>query len=108
MTKVFQPSFMRAKTQDPMQFAIVSVVVNIARALCCHAIRPCRHCMGTSIAAWINASFGDRLSRRNLFTLDARMIDKLPRIILSGMLMGAILLAVPGFSAPTMATGAAF
>ncbi len=95
MTKVFQPSFYaREDTKTPMQFAIVSVAVNIIASFALsHYFSHVGIAMGTAIAAWVNAILlGITLSRRNLFTLDARMIDKLPRIILSGMLMGAILL----------------
>jgi putative peptidoglycan lipid II flippase len=95
MTKVFQPSFYaREDTKTPMQFAIISVIVNIVASF--GLSRYFSHvgiAMGTAIAAWVNALLlGITLSRRQLFALDARMSDKLPRIILSGLLMGAILL----------------
>jgi putative peptidoglycan lipid II flippase len=95
MTKVFQPSFYaREDTKTPMQFAIVSVVVNIAASfLLSYVFSHVGIAMGTSIAAWINALLlGITLHRRSLFTLDERTIDKVPRIILSGMLMGLMLL----------------
>jgi putative peptidoglycan lipid II flippase len=95
MTKVFQPSFYaREDTRTPMQFAIVSVIVNVAASLVLS--RYLSHvgiAMGTAIAAWVNALLlAVTLSRRRLFTLDGRLIGKLPRIILSGLLMGALLL----------------
>jgi putative peptidoglycan lipid II flippase len=95
LTKVFQPSFYaREDTKTPMQFAIVSVVVNVIASLMLS--RYFAHvgiAMGTAIAAWINALLlAVTLTKRKLFSLDARLIDRLPRIILSAFLMGAILL----------------
>jgi putative peptidoglycan lipid II flippase len=96
MTKVFQPSFYaREDTKTPMQFAIISVIVNIiASLLLSRYFSHVGIAMGTAIAAWINALLlAVTLSRRKLFTLDARLIDRLPRIVFSGLLMGAMLLA---------------
>ena len=46
-------------------------------------------------SAWINAlQLGVTLSRRGHFTADERLRKRLPRIVLSGLLMGALLLGL--------------
>jgi putative peptidoglycan lipid II flippase len=96
LTKVFQPSFYaREDTRTPMRFAIISVVVNIVMSFVLS--RYMGHvgiAAGTAIAAWVNTlCLAFTLSRRKLFSLDERLIDRLPRIILSALLMGGFLLA---------------
>ncbi|MBC8038358.1 MAG: murein biosynthesis integral membrane protein MurJ, partial [Rhizobiales bacterium] len=95
MTKVFQPGFYaREDTATPMRFAIISVVVNIAASLVLS--RWFGHvgiAMATSIAAWVNAGLlGVTLSRRGYYVMDERLQNRLPRIVLSGLAMGALLL----------------
>lgn len=95
MTKVFQPGFYaREDTATPMRFAIFSVVVNIVLSFVLS--RFMGHvgiALATSIAAWTNATqLGLALSRRGHFALDDRLKRRLPRIILSGLLMGVLLL----------------
>ena len=49
--------------------------------------------MGSTIAAWLNAAvLGVTLARRGHFEMDARLKRRLPRTIVSGLLMGVILL----------------
>ena len=96
MTKVFQPGFYaREDTKTPMRFAIVSVVVNIVASISLSQwFGHTGIALATSIAAWVNcALLGVTLSRRGLFELDERSRMRLPRILLSGVAMGAILLA---------------
>jgi putative peptidoglycan lipid II flippase len=96
MTKVFQPGFYaREDTKTPMRFAIVSVVVNIvASVLLSFQFGHVGIALATSIAAWINAGLlALTLSSRGWFTLDERARDRLPRILLSGMAMGGLLLS---------------
>jgi putative peptidoglycan lipid II flippase len=96
MTKVFQPGFFaREDTRTPMIFAIISVVVNIAASLILSRfIGHVGIAIATSIAAWINAILlGLTLSRRGDYQPDARLIQRLPRIILASLIMGAALLA---------------
>ena len=96
MTKVFQPGFYaREDTRTPMRFAIVSVVVNITASILLSLwLGHAGIALATTIAAWVNAGLlGVTLSRRGLFTLDDRLRRRLPRIVLSGLVMGALLLA---------------
>lgn len=95
MTKVFQPGFFaREDTKTPMQFAIISVAINIAASLLLS--RWYGHvgiAMATSIAAWANAILlATALTRRGHYKLDDRLKARLPRIVISGVLMGLLLL----------------
>ena len=95
MTKVFQPGFYaREDTKTPMRFAIISVAVNIVASIILSLwIGHVGIALATSLAAWVNAGLlGMTLSRRDLFVLDVRLRRRLPLIVLSGMLMGALLL----------------
>jgi putative peptidoglycan lipid II flippase len=96
MTKVFQPGFYaREDTKTPMRFAIVSVVINIAASLVLsHWFGHVGIAMATSIAAWVNAvMLATALARRGFYKPDDQFKKKLPRIMISGVLMGAVLLA---------------
>ncbi len=111
MTKVFQPGFYaREDTSTPMRFAIVSVIVNIAASLILS--RWFGHvgiAMATSIAAWVNAALlGITLSRRRYYVMDERLQARLPRIVLSGLAMGALLLAGTRLLAGNYLEGAGF
>ena len=95
MTKVFQPGFYaREDTKTPMRFAIVSVVINIAASLLLS--RWYGHvgiAMATSLAAWANAILlAISLTRRGHYQMDGRLKARLPRILVSGLLMGLLLL----------------
>jgi putative peptidoglycan lipid II flippase len=96
LTKVFQPGFFaREDTKTPMRFALISVAVNVAGSLILS--RYMGHvgiALATSLAAWLNAALlAVTLSRRGLFLLDERSRQRLPRILISALVMGALLLA---------------
>jgi putative peptidoglycan lipid II flippase len=96
LTKVFQPGFFaREDTKTPMRFALISVAVNVAGSLILS--RYMGHvgiALATSLAAWLNtALLAVTLSQRGLFVLDERSRQRLPRILISALLMGALLLA---------------
>ena len=95
MTKVFQPGFYaREDTTTPMRFAIISVVINIVASLLLS--RWYGHvgiAMATSLAAWANAILlAISLTRRGHYQMDGRLKARLPRILVSGLLMGLLLL----------------
>jgi putative peptidoglycan lipid II flippase len=49
--------------------------------------------MGSTLAAWLNAAMlGVTLARRGFYSPDDRLKRKLPRVVFSGLMMGAILL----------------
>jgi putative peptidoglycan lipid II flippase len=96
LTKVFQPGFFaREDTRTPMRFAIISVVVNVVAAIVLSLLmRQTGIALATSLAAWVNAILlGVTLHRRGLFSLDERCRKRLPRILASAVLMGALLVA---------------
>jgi putative peptidoglycan lipid II flippase len=108
MIKVFQPGFFaREDTRTPMNFAIVSVAVNIAASLILSRyIGHVGIAAATSIAAWVNATLlGLTLSRRGDYKPDPRLVQRLPRIILASLILGAVLLAGYWFSAESYALG---
>ncbi len=95
MTKVFQPGFYaREDTKTPMRFAIISVLINIVASLLLS--RWYGHvgiAMATSLAAWANAILlAISLTRRGHYQMDGRLKARLPRILVSGVLMGLLLL----------------
>lgn len=95
MTKVFQPGFYaREDTKTPMRFAIISVVINIALSLILSRwFAQVGIAAATSIAAWANAiMLAVALTTRGHYELDARLKKRLPRILISGVLMGLLLL----------------
>ena len=111
MTKVFQPGFYaREDTATPMRFAIVSVIVNIVASLVLS--RYFGHvgiAMATSLAAWTNAiQLGVTLSRRGFYAPDERLKQRLPRILISGLAMGLLLLGGVWLFAPSYAPGQGF
>jgi putative peptidoglycan lipid II flippase len=67
------------------------VVASIVLAL---FLRQIGIALATSLAAWVNAILlGITLRRRGLFSLDERSRKRLPRIVMSAVLMGVILAA---------------
>ena len=111
MTKVFQPGFYaREDTATPMRFAIISVAINIgASLLLSRWFGHAGIAMGTTIAAWTNAAqLGLTLARRGHFNLDDRLRQRLPRMLISGFIMGAILLGGYYLLAGNFAPGRGF
>ena len=111
LTKVFQPGFYaREDTKTPMRFAIISVLVNVAVSLILS--RLLGHvgiALATTLAAWVNAALlGITLHRRSLFALDERSRKRLPRIVMSAALMGALLFAGTWVLAANYAENAGF
>jgi putative peptidoglycan lipid II flippase len=95
LTKVFQPGFYaREDTRTPMQFAIVSVFVNIvASFVLSHYFGHVGIAMATSLAAWTNAlQLYFRLRKLEHFNFDQRSKQRLPLIVLSTFVMAMILL----------------
>jgi putative peptidoglycan lipid II flippase len=97
LQKVFQPGFFaREDTRTPMKFALYSVGLNIAGAL---ALFPFLGHVGialaTTVASWLNAVLlGVTLSGRGHFQADLTLRRNLPRIVLSSLAMGALVLAL--------------
>jgi putative peptidoglycan lipid II flippase len=96
LLKIFQPGFFaREDTRTPMNFALVSVAVNIAGALALFPfIGHVGIALATSLSAWLNAALlGVTLSRRGHFASDATLRRNLPRILVASLAMGGVLVA---------------
>ncbi|MGE0212113.1 MAG: murein biosynthesis integral membrane protein MurJ [Parvibaculaceae bacterium] len=95
LNKVFSPGyFAREDTRTPMRFAIMSVAINISCALVLSRyIGHLGIASATAIAAWVNALLlmGVLMKRRH-FALDARMRERLPRMLLACLVMTAVLI----------------
>ncbi len=108
MTKVFQPGyFAREDTRTPMRIAMLSVVVNIIGSLVLSQFfAHVGIAMATAIAAWVNtAGLGLVLKRRGFYVPDARLRDRLPRMVLASLGMGAVLFLLNRALAPVFVPG---
>jgi putative peptidoglycan lipid II flippase len=91
--------FSRNDTKTPFYLSVISVSLNIIISISLFSkigfiIIP----IATSISSWINVLMHCYFIRkRNLHTLDSKLIYKLPRIILSVVVMGIILYLLLGF-----------
>jgi putative peptidoglycan lipid II flippase len=111
LTKIFQPGFFaREDTTTPMRFAIIAVIVNvIASFLLSRNFQHVGLAAGTSISAWVNAGLLIFTSlRRGLFVPDARLRDRLPRMLLSLAVMAVVLYGALYLLEPNYAEGAGF
>ncbi len=94
LIKVLTPGFYaREDTATPVKIAIVCVVANTALALV--LMRPLAHvgiALATAIAAWLNAALlALMLKRRGALAPDARLGERLPRMIAATIAMAALL-----------------
>ncbi|MGI9435297.1 MAG: murein biosynthesis integral membrane protein MurJ [Geminicoccaceae bacterium] len=120
LIKVLAPGFFaREDTKTPVQIAVACLVANILFVLV--LIGPLQHvgiALATVLSSWLNACLlGTLLYRRGLFHVDQRLRQRLPRILLSSlvmaaavwMLMRALLPVLPGVAALglTIAAGCA-
>jgi putative peptidoglycan lipid II flippase len=95
LIKIFQVQyFAREDTRTPMWFAGVSTAVNIAGSLIFfNSVGFIAIAASTSAAAWVNALLLIfRLRQIGGIEFDARVVNRLPRILLASGLMGAVLL----------------
>ncbi len=108
MIKVFAPGFFaREDTKTPMQFAAISVAVNIVGSLLLFwQIGFVGIAIATSLAGWVNALLlWKRLNKLGHFEMDARLRQKLPRVIAASVLLGAGLYAAVAALEPTWTQG---
>ena len=105
LLKVFTPAFFaRENTRTPMIWAGVSAVVNVALgATLFFTVGFWGLALATSVAAWTNvAGLSALLVRSGDFVLDARLLTRLPRMMLASLLMGAALWWAVPFAAPLL------
>jgi len=94
LNKVFSPAFFaRENTKTPLQFAAISIAVNIISSLALFQIWSYAGiAAGTTIAAWVNtALLASRLHRHGHFTPDDRIKKSIPLLLLASAGMGGIL-----------------
>ena len=110
LVKVLQPAFFaREDTVRPLKMAAASVAANIALSLA--LFWPLGHvglALATALAAWLNAGLlAWGLRRRAFLALDRRFRQRLPRIVIASVLMGAGLWAGALWLAPWFEAGQA-
>jgi putative peptidoglycan lipid II flippase len=97
LVKVLTPAFFaREDTKTPVKTASIAMISNIAFAL---ALMPMLGFVGIALAsaasAWLNVGLLYRLVRKNgWFAPDERLKFRLPRILLSSLLMGLVAFGV--------------
>ena len=96
LIKVLSPGFFaRQDTMTPMKFATIGVVINLALGLTLFfgPLGFTGLAIATSVAGWVNTILlAATLHRRGLFEPDARLLNRLPRIVAASALMAAFLL----------------
>jgi len=96
LVKVLQPGFYaREDTSTPVKVAAGAVVLNLVlNLILMQFLAHIGLALATAIASWANgAALAWLLRRDGVFRLDARSLKRLPRILLSAILMGAALFA---------------
>lgn len=101
LVKALAPGFFaREDTKTPVVIAVVAMVVNVTLSLI--LMGPFLHvgiAMATVISAWINATaLALVLRKRGQLMLDDRLCKRLPRTILSAVIMAAALYGGLGFA----------
>ncbi len=89
--KVFSPGFFaREDTKTPMIYAAISVAVNVVLSLILFTqIGFLGIPIATTLASWVNAVLlGVKLQKLGYFKVDARLKERLPRILIASILMG--------------------
>lgn len=96
-TKVFAPGFFANKdTVTPVKIGVLCMGVNLTLNLL--LMGPFGHvglAIATSIAGWLNIILmGYVLMKRGIFAPDLRLIQRLPRLLISALVMGLMLFGV--------------
>ncbi len=106
LIKVFQPGFFaRQDTATPVKVAAVAVVANLAcNAVLLPMFEQVGIALSTVISSWLNATLlATLLYRRGHLALDARLLGRAPKIVLSAALMAAALWFLADWLAPWLA-----
>lgn len=103
LIKVLTPAFYaNHDTKTPFKIAAMCILVNLALNLL--LIYPFKHvgmAIATTIAGWLNVSLIIwQLEKMNLFATDAKLRQRLPRILISGVAMCVALYVITPFFAP--------
>jgi putative peptidoglycan lipid II flippase len=97
LVKALVPAFFaREDTRTPVKVAGLAMILNVVLNLA--LVGPLAHvgmALATALASWVNAVILVLLlARRGLFTVDARLRRRAPRIVLAAALMAAALLGL--------------
>ncbi len=109
MVKCLVPGFFaREDTATPVRVAAVCLVSNVVLNLA--LMKPLGHvgiATATAVSAWINAGLlAAILYRRGHFRLDARLLDRAPRIVAAAVAMALVLVVAQSFGADAPVLGA--
>ena len=111
LQKVLQPVFFaREDTRRPFLYALAALAVNAAVAIgLAPVIGFAAAALGTTVAGWAMAALLWRGARGmgDAARPDARLLRRLPRMVLASLLMGAGLLAGAAVLSPWLAAGGA-
>ncbi len=108
LNKVFSPGyFSREDTKTPMQFAAISMVVNVALSIVLFPyLQHVGIALATTIAGWVNTILLIVvLWRRGHYTPDLALLRKLVLVLLASLLMGVVVHFAAVFLAPYLAHG---
>ena len=110
LVKALTPAFYaREDTATPFRYAIISMIVNtILSVVLFQFMAFAGIALGTVLASWLNiAMLGWTLHQRGHLALDARLRTRLPRILISSLLMGFAVWALARPLAPLLDGGLA-
>ena len=105
LVKVLTPAFFaREDTATPVKVAAATMAVNVAlNLILAHPMAHVGMALATALAAWFNVGvLAFILSRHGYFLPDARLRQRLPRLVVSAVLMAAILAGLQWAIAPYM------
>jgi len=105
LVKVLTPGFFaRHDTRTPVRIAGLSMVLNVVMNLALAGpLSYLGMALSTAVSAWLNVILlAISLKRRGIFAMDARLLNRLPRIVLASALMAGALLAAQYFGASLM------
>ena len=111
LIKCFTPGFFaREDTKTPMRFAGVSVAVNTGLALTLFPVIAERGIATAEvIAGWTNAAFlVTTLVRRGYWSMDEGLVKRVPRLVLSAVLMAAVLYVAVLWLSPYLTSDRSF
>ncbi len=94
LAKAFAPGyFARKDTRTPVVIAVACLAVNVVlNLILMWPLGPTGIALATSVSAWLNAGLLARgLARRGHFAADARLRHRLPRVLLSAVVMVVVI-----------------
>ncbi len=105
LVKVLVPAFFsRGDTAMPVRIGLASVVLNLGLNLA--LMTPLQHLgppLASSISSWVNAlALGVVLHRRGQLAMDARLLGRVPRMVLASCAMAGVLVVFQRAAMPAL------